>query len=105
MRLAVTVLATAVVVIVAVNGARAERVNGPGAAAAKTPRADKTARDVAPLRRKLPDARVESVLMDPRGAVAGTKQGIGWLLHYGTERDTCARADATSGLRVMCVIW
>jgi hypothetical protein len=53
----------------------------------------------------LPGARVESVIMDPRRAMTGTKGGTGWLLHYGTKRDNCARADVTFGLRMMCVAW
>lgn len=100
MRLVVAVLAAAVAVIVTVNAARAENVNAPRTAAGKTAPAY-----VAPFGRSLPRARVESILMHPRGAVAGTKRGTGWLLHYGTDQDNCGRADATSGLRVMCVTW
>ncbi len=60
---------------------------------------------VAQARQPPPGARVESVLTDPSGAVAGTTQGSGWVLHYGTERDQCMREDATPGLRMMCVAW
>jgi hypothetical protein len=45
---------------------------------------------------------LESVLTNP---VLGPRQGTGWLLHSGTEHDTCERPDAVSGLRVMCVAW
>lgn len=100
MRLVVAVLAAVLVVIVGVDAARAEKVNAPIAVADKTAPAY-----VAPFGGPLPAAHVESVLMDPRGSLAGTKQGTGWLLHYGTEHDSCARADATSGLRAMCVTW
>ena len=48
--------------------------------------------------------RVDSVLTNPRGAVAETK-GTGWLLHSGTPHDTCERTDATSGLRMACLAW
>jgi hypothetical protein len=100
MRSVVAVLAAVGVLIVIVNAARAEEVKAPIAAAGKTEPAY-----VAPLGGALPGAHVESVLTDLRGAVAGTRRGTGWLLHYGTEDDTCARADATSGSRVMCVAW
>ncbi len=50
-------------------------------------------------------ARVESVLTEPRRIVTGTNGGGGWLLHYGTKRDSCARADVTSGSRMICVSW
>jgi len=50
--------------------------------------------------------RVESVLTDPRGSAGAAQPGTGWLLHAGTQqRDTCDRADATYGLRMMCVGW
>ncbi len=80
------------------NPARAEKVNTPVAATGKTP-----AVHVAPAGQPVRGAHVESVLTDPRGAVTGQKRG--WLLHYGTEHDSCARPDATSGARVMCVSW
>jgi hypothetical protein len=51
-----------------------------------------------------PGRRVDSVLTNPRGALAGTK-GTGWLLHSGTRHDTCERADATFGLRMVCLAW
>lgn len=44
-------------------------------------------------------------LTSPRSLVTGRNRGTGWLLHYGTKRDNCARPDATSGLRVMCLDW
>ena len=51
-----------------------------------------------------PGRRLESVLTNPRGAVADTT-GSRWLLHSGTEHDTCERADVTSGLRMVCLAW
>ena len=99
-RFVVAALAAVGVVIAAVNAARAEEVNAPIAAGGETAPAY-----VALAGQPLPGARVESVLTGSRGAVAGTKRGSGWLLHYGTERDSCARADATSGLRMTCVAW
>lgn len=100
MRSVVAVLAAVGVVIVVINAARADEANRPIAAGRETASAY-----VARAGRPLPGARVESLLTDPRGAVARTKPGSGWLLHYGTERDRCARADAISGLRMMCVAW
>jgi len=100
MRSAVAVLAAVGMLIVFANGARAEEATMRTAAGGETASAF-----VALVGRPLPGARVESVLTSPRDAVAGTKRGSGWLLHYGTERDNCARADATSGLRMMCVAW
>ena len=100
MRSVVAVLAAVGVASVIVNAARAEEVKAPIAAAGKA-----EAAYVVPLGQPLPVARVESALTDLRGAVAGTKRETGWLLHFGTEHDTCAGADATSGLRVMCVAW
>ncbi|MFI5398908.1 MAG: hypothetical protein ACHQ9S_25540 [Candidatus Binatia bacterium] len=97
-RFVVTVMATVGMGIVIANGAHAGEVNLPKAAGGKTPR-------VYAVERSLPGARVESILADPRSVVTGTKQGTGWLLHYGTKRDNCARADVTSGLRMMCVAW
>jgi hypothetical protein len=99
MRLVVTALAAIGIVLLVANAAGAEELNARKAAWSKT----------APVygvgAQPPPGAHVESVLSDPRGAMAGTKGGTGWLLHYGTERDSCARAGATSGLRVMCVAW
>ena len=97
-RFVVTVMATVGMVIVVANGARAEEVKAPIAAGGKTA-------PVYAVQRSLPGARVESILADPRSVVTGTKLGTGWLLHYGTEHDNCARADATSGLHMMCVTW
>lgn len=55
---------------------------------------------------RLTGRRVESVLTGPRRAAASAQPGTGWLLHAGTQqRDTCDRADATPGLRLMCVGW
>lgn len=52
---------------------------------------------------RLPGRRLESVLTSP---VEGTSRGTGWLLHSATEqRDACERADATSGMRMMCLAW
>jgi hypothetical protein len=99
MRLLVTALAAVGMVMGVVNAAHAEGLN---------PRIvawSKAAPVYAVGELPLPGASFESVLSDPRGAMAGTKAGTGWLLHYGTERDNCARADATSGLRMMCVGW
>lgn len=95
-RFVVTVMATVGMVIVIANGALAGEVKLPKVAGGKTS-------PVYAVERFLPGARVESILADPRSVVTGTKQGTGWLLHYGTEHDNCARADATSGLRMMCV--
>ena len=97
MRLVVTVLAAVGIVMVVVTAARAEEVN------ARTIAWSKRAPTYNVGALPQPEARVESVLSDPRGALAGTKGGTGWLLHYGTERDSCARAGATSGLRMICV--
>jgi hypothetical protein len=55
---------------------------------------------------RLTGRRVESVLTGRRGPTAAAQPGTGWLLHAGTQqRGTCDRADATSGLRMMCVGW
>jgi hypothetical protein len=98
MRFVVTVVAAVGVVIVGVDAARAKEVKAPIAAGGKTG-------PVYTVERPLPGAHVESVLTDPLGAVTGAKREPGWLLHHGTERDNCARADATSGLRMICVAW
>jgi hypothetical protein len=95
----VAVLVTAGMVIVVAGAAPAEEVNANMAAWGESAPA------YGLVGRSLPGARVESVLTDPSGAVAGQKHGTGWLLHYGTGSDSCARADATSGLRMMCVAW
>src|SRR5260221_8022796 len=96
MRFAVTVVAAVGMAIVAVDAARAEEVNGPIAVWGPTAPAYA-------VERPLPGAHAESVLTDLRGTVSGAKRGTGWLLHYGTERDNCASADAASGLRMICV--
>ena len=49
-----------------------------------------------------PGRHVESVLTQPRSAL--TKQGTGWLLHFGSAHDNCSRVDETPGLRLMCVV-
>ena len=97
-RLVVTVVATVGIGIVIANGARAGEVKLPEAAESKSP-------VVYAVERPLPGAWVESILADPGSVVTGTKQGSAWLLHYGTKRDNCARADVTSGLRMMCMTW
>ncbi len=97
-RFVVTIMATVGMGIVIANGARAAEVKRPKAAESKSP-------VVYATERPLPGARVESILADPGSVVTGTKQGSAWLLHYGTKRDNCARADATSGLRMMCLAW
>lgn len=99
-RSVIALLAAVGLLIVVVNAARAEEAKMPKTAGGET------ASDyVARVGRPLPGARVESVLTDPRRAMARAKREPGWLLHYGTDRDNCARADATSGLRMMCVAW
>lgn len=97
-RFVVTVTAAVAMGIVVANGARAGEVKLPKGAESKSP-------VVYAVERPVPGARVESILSDPRSVVTGTKQGSGWLLHYGTKHDNCALADATSGLRMMCVAW
>ncbi len=100
MRSVVAVLAAVALLTLVVNAAGADDVNMPASARRKT-----TSAHVALVGRPPSGARVESVLTGPRGTVAPTKRGSGWLLHYGTERDNCTRADATSGLRIMCAAW
>ncbi len=100
MRSVVAVLAAVALLTLVVNAAGADDVNMPASARQKT-----TSAHVALVERPPSGAHVESVLTGPRGAVPRTKRGSGWLLHYGTERDNCARADATAGLRIMCVAW
>ncbi len=97
-RFVVTVTATVGIGILVASGVRAGEVKLPKAAESKRP-------VVYSVERPVPGARVEGVLIDPRRAVTGTKQGTGWLLHYGTQRDNCARPDVTSGLRMLCVAW
>jgi len=99
-RLVVAVVAAMVLLAAARNAARADTANAPRTAADTT-----GAVQVAPVGPPLSAAHLESVLTDPRGAVTGQKQGTGWLLHYGRAHDSCARPQATSGLRVMCVSW
>ncbi len=94
----VMALAAIEMVLVVVAAARAEDLKAPKAAGGKTQR-------VYAVERTLPGARVESALTSPRSLVIGRKRGTGWLLHYSTKRDNCARPDATSGLRVMCLGW
>lgn len=97
-RFVVPVMAAVALVLVAVNAASAGEAKPSKAAGRKTP-------PVYAVEQPLSGARAESILTDPRSIVTGTKQGSGWLLHYGTKRDTCARADATFGLRAVCVAW
>ena len=94
-RFAVTVLAALGAAVVVAEPGRAEEIGAPMAAVAKT-------QPVYSAVGRLPGRELESVLTRP---VAGTRQGTGWLLHSGTERDTCERTDAVSGLRMMCVAW
>jgi len=94
----VTAVAAVGMALVVVIAARAEGPKPPKATGRKT-------RPVYAVEQPLPGARVESVIMDPHRAIIGTERGTGWLLHYGTKRDNCARADVTSGLRMMCVAW
>ncbi len=100
MRSVVTVLGAVALLTLVVSAARADEANMSASVRRKT-----TSAHVALVGHPPSGARVESVLTGPRGAMARTKRGSGWLLHYGTERDNCARADATSGLRIMCVAW
>jgi hypothetical protein len=100
LRCVVVVLAAMVVVAAARNAAHADKVNVPIPATGKA-----AAVHVAPVGLPLPAAHMESVLTDPRGATTERKRNTGWLLHYGTEHDSCARPDVTSGGRVMCVSW
>jgi hypothetical protein len=95
----VTAVAAVGMALVVVSAARAEDLKPPKAAGPKIPLVYAVEQPPAV------GARVESVMMDPRRATTGTKEGTGWLLHYGTRRDNCARADATFGLRMMCVAW
>ena len=97
-RFVVTAIVTVGMGIVVANEARARDVKLPKAAESKSSM-------VYAVERPLPGARVESILTDPRSVVTDTKQGTGWLLHYGTNQDNCARAEATSGLRMMCMAW
>jgi hypothetical protein len=99
-RLMVTVLVAMVAVVAVHNAACAEKVNAPIADTGKT-----AAVHVAPVGQALPAAHMESVLTDPRGAMTVRKRGTGWLLHYGTAHDSCARPDAIAGGRVLCVSW
>ncbi len=95
----VTILAAIAVMLAVRITAGAEQVKGSMPVSAKS-----GAVHAAPARR-LPAVHMESILTDLRGAMTTRKRGEGWLLHYGTENDTCARPDATSGARVMCVSW
>ena len=95
---AVTVMVGVGMVLIAVAVARAGDLKPVKVAGRKTP-------PVYTVEQPLPGPRMESILTDTRSAAAAMKEGTGWLVHYGTKRDNCARADATSGLRVMCVAW
>lgn len=96
----VVVLAVVGIVMVVVGTAYAE-ANTPTAARSKA------AVRYGAARQPMPGApHVESVLTEhSREALARTQQGTGWLLHYGPERDTCTRPDATSRLRMLCIGW
>jgi hypothetical protein len=94
----VTVAATVGMALILVTAARADGFKPPKAVRGKTP-------PVYTVEQALPGAQVESVILDARHARTGRKRGTGWLLHYGTRRDYCARADVTSALRMMCVAW
>ena len=97
-KFAVTAVAAVGIALVVVTAAHAQTSSRRKLSEGKRPR-------VYSVERSLPGARVESVMTDPRRAMTDTKRGTGWLLHYGTKRDNCARADVTSGLRMMCVAW
>lgn len=97
MRFAVTVLAVVGVAAVVVQTARADEVKAPVKAAVGETR---------PIYRRPPGRRVDSVVTNPRSVLTGPKRGTGWLVHSGTEKpDPCERADAVSGLRMMCMGW
>ncbi len=98
-RVAIAVLAAVATILIAATGAPAKDVKP-----SKVPRGNTS--PVYAVEQPVSGARVESVVTDPRSALkTTTKRGPGWLLHYGTKRDGCARPDATSVLRVMCVGW
>ncbi len=98
-RVAITLMAAVAMILIAATQASAADVKP-----SKVPRGNTS--PVYAVEQPVSAARVESVVTDPRGAVTTTtKRGPGWLLHYGTKRDGCARPDATSVLRVMCVGW
>ena len=83
-------------------------VIGPAARAQKveTPRALAAGESAYSTTGALPGRHAESVLTDPVGAMAAPTPGTGWILHSGSgERDMCNEADATEGLRLMCVGW
>ena len=96
-RFAVTVLVAVCAVVAVTPAAGADERKAPVTVAAETQPAYSAA--VWP-----PGRRVHSVLTNPRGPGARTK-GTGWLLHSGTQHDTCERADATSGMRMVCLAW
>ena len=93
-----TAMAAIAMVLVVVTAVRAEDLKPAKAAAGKT-------RRVYAVEQALPGARVDSALTSPRSLMTGKTRGTGWILHYGTKRDNCARPDATSGLRMVCVGW
>lgn len=90
----------AMVVAASSNGAGAGQFDTGAAATGKN-----AAVHTAPVAPSLPAAHFESILTDPRGALIGRKRETGWLLHYGTAHDSCARPDVTTGGRLMCVSW
>ncbi len=99
--LMVAVLAVVGLVIVVENVAWAQKVSVAVAAQEKS-----AARSTRPVGRSHSRAHVDSVLTSPRAAIVNPEQGRGWLLHYGTEHDGCARTDATiATMRAMCVSW
>ncbi len=93
---AMAVIAMLILVAMPVRGGEVKTANTAGG---------KKTSHVYSIEQRRPGPRVESVLTDPHAAVTATKDGTGWLLHRGTKRDSCARPDATSGLRRMCVGW
>lgn len=95
-RFVIAVLAAVGLAVVVAEPGRAEDIEAPLGAVGDT-------QPVYSTLGRLPGRGLESVLTSPG---AGTRRGTGWLLHSGTEqRDTCARTDAVSGLRMMCVAW
>ena len=96
MRLTGTVLVAVGVAVAVARTARAEQVRAPMIVGSEN-------QPVYSAAVRPPGRQVDSVLTNLRGALTGTK-GTGWLVHSGTQQhDTCERADATSGLRVLCV--
>lgn len=97
MRFMLTVLVAVGVAVAAARTVSGEEFKAPVAAGSEDAAVYSTAV-------RLPGRRVDSVLTNPQGALRA-RPGSGWLLHSGTPDDTCVRADATSGLRVVCLAW